>query len=47
MSSRDGCWHDPETGEMPEKSIGVNPGRFSWLTGIVGAVQRVRGVGGF
>lgn len=47
VSSKDGCWHDPETGKLPEGSIGINPGRFSWVKGIVGAVQRVRGAGGF
>ncbi|KAF9069266.1 hypothetical protein BDP27DRAFT_1325900 [Rhodocollybia butyracea] len=47
VSTEDGCWHDPTTGAMPEGSIGTDPGRFSWATGIVGAVQRVRGAGGF
>ncbi|KAJ5776625.1 uncharacterized protein N7511_001636 [Penicillium nucicola] len=46
-SPKDGCWHHPETGEIPPGSIGTNPGRFSWAKGVVGAVQRVRGVGGF
>lgn len=46
-SSKDGCWHHPETGEIPPGSIGTDPGRFSWAKGVVGAVQRVRGVGGF
>jgi hypothetical protein len=32
---------------MPEGSIGPDPGHFSWAKGIIGAVQRVRGVGGF
>ncbi|OJJ85252.1 IQ calmodulin-binding motif protein, partial [Aspergillus glaucus CBS 516.65] len=41
VSSEDGCWHDPETGKLPKGSIGINPGRFSWAKGIVGAVQRV------
>lgn len=47
VSSEDGCWHDPKTGEIAEGTIGPDPGRFSWAKGIVGAVQRVRGVGGF
>ncbi|KAM0092440.1 hypothetical protein ACP6JD_004140 [Aspergillus fumigatus] len=47
VSTEDGCWHDPVTGEMPKGSIGVDPGRFSWAKGVIGAVQRVRGVGGF
>ncbi|KAJ5667673.1 uncharacterized protein N7477_006243 [Penicillium maclennaniae] len=46
-SSKDGCWHDPETNEMPQGSIGTDPGRLSWAKGVVGAVKRVRGVGGF
>ncbi|KAJ5218783.1 uncharacterized protein N7498_000882, partial [Penicillium cinerascens] len=46
-SSKDGCWHDSETGEIPPGSVGTDPGRFSWAKGVVGAVKRVRGVGGF
>ncbi|OQE47125.1 hypothetical protein PENCOP_c001G04325 [Penicillium coprophilum] len=46
-SKKDGCFHDPETDEIPAGSIGPVPGRFSWAKGVVGAVQRVRGVGGF
>ncbi|EEH05919.1 IQ calmodulin-binding domain-containing protein [Histoplasma capsulatum G186AR] len=47
VSPRDGCWHDPVTGDMAEGAIGVNPGRFSWIKGFVGAIKRVRGVGAF
>ncbi|OKL60936.1 hypothetical protein UA08_03715 [Talaromyces atroroseus] len=47
VSSEDGCWHDPETGQIADGTIGPDPGRFSWAKGIVGAVQRVRGAGGF
>ncbi|OAX81244.1 hypothetical protein ACJ72_04416 [Emergomyces africanus] len=47
VSSQDGCWHDPMTGDMVEGAIGVNPGRFSWIKGFVGAIKRVKGVGGF
>ncbi|KAJ3895556.1 phospholipase D active site motif protein [Lentinula edodes] len=47
VSEVDGCWHDPATGEMADGAIGVDPGRFSWARGMVGAVQRVRGAGGF
>ncbi|EFW14872.1 phospholipase D [Coccidioides posadasii str. Silveira] len=47
VSKVDGCWHDPETGEIAVGSIGTDPGRFSWMRGIVGAIKRVRGVGGF
>ncbi|OOQ82719.1 phospholipase D active site protein motif protein [Penicillium brasilianum] len=46
-SVEDGCWHDPVTGEIPPGSIGIDPGRFSWARGVIGAVKRVRGVGGF
>jgi hypothetical protein len=46
-NTKDGCWHDPETGEIAVGSIGPVPGRFSWVKGVIGAVQRVRGVGGF
>ncbi|KAL4913655.1 hypothetical protein BDW62DRAFT_220540 [Aspergillus aurantiobrunneus] len=47
VSPDDGCWHDPETGELPEGSLGLDPGRFSWARGAVGVVHRVRGNGGF
>ncbi|PGH18320.1 hypothetical protein AJ80_04498 [Polytolypa hystricis UAMH7299] len=47
VSTRDGCWHDPLTGQMAQGSLGIDPGRFSWIKGFVGAVERVRGVGGF
>lgn len=47
VSPDDGCWHDPQTGEIPEGSIGLDPGRFSWAKGAVGVVHRVRGTGGF
>ncbi|KAL4808296.1 hypothetical protein BDV18DRAFT_98068 [Aspergillus unguis] len=47
VSPDDGCWHDPQTGEMAEGSLGLDPGRFSWAKGAVGVVQRVRGTGGF
>jgi hypothetical protein len=42
-----GCWVDPETGKQAEGAIGVDAGKFAWAKGIVGAVQRVRGAGGF
>ncbi|KAJ0424387.1 hypothetical protein BJY00DRAFT_276564 [Aspergillus carlsbadensis] len=47
VSPDDGCWHDPETGELPVGSLGVDPGSFSWAKGAVGVVHRVRGTGGF
>ncbi|KAJ6160863.1 hypothetical protein N7470_004259, partial [Penicillium chermesinum] len=46
-STKDGCWHREGSGEIPEGSIGIDPGRFSWAKGMIGAVNRVRGVGGF
>ncbi|KZF19543.1 phospholipase D/nuclease [Xylona heveae TC161] len=42
----DGVWKD-SSGQQAEGAIGVDPGRFAWAKGIVGAVQRVRGAGGF
>lgn len=41
-----GCWVDEE-GKMAKGAIGVDPGKFSWLHGIKGAVARVKGEGGF
>lgn len=46
-SSKDGCWHDSKTDEIPPGSVGTDPGRFSCAKGVVGTVKRVRGVGGF
>ncbi|KAJ5189160.1 MmgE/PrpD [Penicillium cf. griseofulvum] len=40
-NTKDGCWHDPETGKISAGSIGPVPGRFSWAKGVVGAVQRM------
>ncbi|KAF2638859.1 phospholipase D/nuclease [Massarina eburnea CBS 473.64] len=45
-SQEDGMWRD-ESGKEAEGAIGKDPGRFSWAKGVVGAVQRVRGAGGF
>lgn len=42
-----GCWVDPKTKEQAKGAIGVNAGRFSWAKGVTGAIERVRGVGGF
>ncbi|KAL1884518.1 hypothetical protein Plec18167_002108 [Paecilomyces lecythidis] len=47
VSAEDGCWHDPVTGELPKNSVGMNPGRFSWAKGVIGAIKRVQGAGGF
>lgn len=48
-ASRDplvGCWVD-EHGQMAPGAMGSDPGKFSWFQGMKGAVQRVRGDGGF
>ena len=45
-SAEDGLWRDAD-GNQAKGAIGKDPGHFSWAKGIVGAVQRVRGVGGF
>ena len=42
-----GCWIDPKTGKQAEGAIGVSAGRFSWATGITGAIARAKGTGGF
>lgn len=42
-----GCWIDPKTGKQAEGAIGVDPGHFSWAKGVVGAIKRVQGAGGF
>ncbi|KAF2428760.1 phospholipase D/nuclease [Tothia fuscella] len=45
-SQEDGIWRDIYGSEAPG-AIGKDPGKFSWAKGMVGAVQRVRGIGGF
>lgn len=47
VSPEDGCWHDQKTGKMAEGSMGVQKGKFSWATGVIGAIKRVHGIGGF
>lgn len=42
----DGVWRDGKGGEA-EGVIGVDPGKFSWAKGVMGAVNRVRGTGDF
>ena len=42
-----GCWKDSETGKQAEGALGVDPGKFAWARGFMGAIQRVRGMGGF
>jgi phosphatidylserine/phosphatidylglycerophosphate/cardiolipin synthase-like enzyme len=46
LSKEDGVWRDTK-GKEADNVIGVDPGRFSWVKGVVGAVNRVRGTGGF
>lgn len=41
-----GVWTDAE-GKQAEGAIGIDPGRFSWARGVVGAVKRLQGTGGF
>ncbi|KAI9763874.1 MAG: hypothetical protein M1840_009058 [Geoglossum simile] len=46
VSEKDGVWRDDRGNEV-EGAMGWDVGRFAWAKGLVGAVQRVRGVGGF
>lgn len=46
LSRENGVWRD-EQGKEAEGATGVDPGRFSWAKGVVGAVQRLKGTGGF
>ncbi|KAI0600074.1 hypothetical protein F4775DRAFT_547947 [Biscogniauxia sp. FL1348] len=46
VDAEDGVWRD-EDGEEAEGAMGPDPGPFSWAKGLVGAVRRVRGTGGF
>ncbi len=46
VDRKDGIWRDEE-GKGIDGAMGVNAGRFSWVTGAVGAVKRLQGVGGF
>ena len=41
VSQVDGIWRDKE-GKEPEGSLGHNPGKFAWATGIKTAIERVR-----
>ncbi|KAF2200692.1 IQ calmodulin-binding motif protein [Delitschia confertaspora ATCC 74209] len=45
-SQEDGIWRD-EKGNEAEGATGKDPGRFPWAKGVVGSVQRARGLGGF
>jgi phosphatidylserine/phosphatidylglycerophosphate/cardiolipin synthase-like enzyme len=46
VNQEDGIWRD-KNGNQAEDVIGVDPGKFSWAKGFMGAVNRVRGTGGF
>ncbi|KAI1640079.1 hypothetical protein F4809DRAFT_638000 [Biscogniauxia mediterranea] len=46
VDAGDGVWRDGD-GKEVEGAMGADPGRFSWAKGLVGAVKRVRGTGGF
>ncbi|KAJ7739658.1 iq calmodulin-binding motif protein [Mycena maculata] len=46
VDKTDGIWRD-ENGNQPQDVIGIDPGRFSWAKGFVGAIERVRGTGDF
>lgn len=46
LDKETGIWTDKD-GNMADGAIGVDPGRFSWARGVVGAIKRVQGVGGF
>ncbi|KAM3069423.1 hypothetical protein ACMFMF_008640 [Clarireedia jacksonii] len=46
VGKEDGVWRD-ENGEQAKDVIGVDPGRFSWAKGFMGAINRVRGTGDF
>lgn len=46
LDKETGIWTD-ERGNMADGAIGVDPGRFAWARGIVGAIKRLQGVGGF
>ena len=46
LDKQDGVWRDGD-GKEAEGAMGVDPGRFAWAKGMVGAVKRVQGTGGF
>ncbi|KAJ6608617.1 hypothetical protein B0H10DRAFT_2067394 [Mycena sp. CBHHK59/15] len=46
LDKTDGIWRD-ENGEQAKDVIGIDPGKFSWAKGFVGAIERVRGTGDF
>ncbi|KAI1409171.1 IQ calmodulin-binding motif protein [Hypoxylon sp. FL1857] len=46
VGAEDGIWRD-ESGREAQGATGVDAGRFSWAKGVVGAIKRVQGTGGF
>ncbi|KAI0132618.1 hypothetical protein BJ170DRAFT_255175 [Xylariales sp. AK1849] len=46
VGNEDGIWRDKE-GKEATGAMGIDPGKFSWAKGLVGAVKRVQGTGGF
>lgn len=46
LSKEDCVWRDKD-GKEADGATGVDPGRFSWAKGVIGAVKRVQGTGGF
>ncbi|KAJ7702270.1 hypothetical protein B0H17DRAFT_1157462 [Mycena rosella] len=46
VDKTDGIWRD-ENGNQPQDVIGIDPGKFSWAKGFMGAIERVRGTGDF
>jgi hypothetical protein len=45
-SQEDGIWRDAD-GKEAEGAMGKDAGHFAWAKGMLGAVNRVRGLGGF
>ncbi|KAI0200028.1 phospholipase D/nuclease [Astrocystis sublimbata] len=46
VDPKDGIWRD-EQGQGIQGTTGVSSGTFPWLKGVAGAVDRLRGTGGF
>ncbi|KAJ0118029.1 hypothetical protein J7T55_014482 [Diaporthe amygdali] len=46
LDKETGIWTDAD-GKQADGAIGIDPGRFSWTRGVVGAVKRLQGTGGF
>ncbi|KAK1989710.1 phospholipase D/nuclease [Colletotrichum falcatum] len=46
LNREDGVWRG-EDGKEADGAMGVDPGRFSWAKGLLGAIKRLEGTGGF